>query len=86
MDTALIILMMAACICGCYKNDANLPPRFEGNLAHAVEDHKQPKNPTLPYYTRSYGNIVGGEILSIYTIIFGLSIYGDILYHVNVDM
>ena len=82
MDTALIILMMAACICGCYKNDANLPPRFEGNLAHAVEDHKQPKKPTLPYYTRSYGNIVGrGEILSIYTTIIRLSI----LYQVNVD-
>ena len=73
MNTALSILMMAACICGYYKNEANLPPRFDGNLAQAVEDHKQPKKPTLPYYTRSYGNIVGGEILSTYATIFRLS-------------
>ena len=55
--------MTAACICGCYKNNANLPTPFQGNMAHAVERQKYVNKPSLPYYAQAYGNIISGEMM-----------------------
>ena len=52
--------MLAACICGNYKNSVNQPPPFRGNLAKDEAESKNVKEPTLPYYTMSYGNIITG--------------------------
>ena len=62
MDTALIVLMLAACICGSYKNSVDFPPPFQGNMAQALENNKYSKKPALPYYLRDYGNIRTGTI------------------------
>ena len=61
MDRALVLLMMAACICGSYKNQMNQPAPFEGHLAKDQAELKYSRKPTIPYYVRSYGNIVKGE-------------------------
>ena len=61
MDRALVLLMMAACICGSYKNQMNQPAPFEGHLAKDEAELKYSRKPTIPYYVGSYGNIVKGE-------------------------
>ena len=66
MDTTLIVLMLAACICGNYKNSANQPPPFRGNLAKDEAESKYFKEPSLPYYTKSYGNIITGDGYLLY--------------------
>ena len=47
----------------CYKNNANLPTPFQGNMAHAVERQKYVNKPSLPYYAHAYGNIISGEMI-----------------------
>ena len=61
MDRALALLMMAACICGSYKNQINQPAPFEGHLAKDEAELKYSRKPTIPYYVRAYGTIVKGE-------------------------
>ena len=61
MDRALVLLMMAACICGSYKNQMNQPAPFKGHLAKDEAELKYSRNPTISHYVRSYGNIVKGE-------------------------
>ena len=61
MDSALVLLLMAACICGSYKNQMNQPTPFEGHLAKDEAELRYSRKPTIPYYVRSYGNIVKGE-------------------------
>ena len=56
MDTALIVLIMSACICGHYKDGIHLPAPLEGNLAHVVKENKHPKRPILPHHTGVYAN------------------------------
>ena len=62
MDTALVVLMMAAWICGSFKNGANLPAPFQGNLAKAVVEKDYRNKNILPQYVRTYGNINAGKI------------------------
>ena len=62
MDAALVFLMVAVCMYGSHKNDANLPPLFQGNFAEAVVEHKITKKAVLPYYTEAYGNMGSGKI------------------------
>ena len=61
MDRALVLLMIAACICGSYKNQMYQPAPFEGHLAKDEAELKYSRKPTIPYYVGSYGNIVKGE-------------------------
>ena len=61
MDSTLIVLLLAACICGSYKNQMNQPAPFEGHLAKDDAELKYSRKPTIPYYVGSYGNIVKGE-------------------------
>ena len=61
MDRALVLLMMEACIFGSNKNQMNQPAPFEGHLAKDEAELKYSRKPTIPYYVRSYGNIVKGE-------------------------
>ena len=53
--------MLAACICGSYKNQMNQPAPFEGHLAKDEAELKYSRKPTIPYYVKSYLNIVKGE-------------------------
>ena len=61
MDRALVLLLMAACIGGSYKNQMNQPAPFEGHLANDEAELKYSRKPTIPYYVRAYGAIVKGE-------------------------
>ena len=61
MDSTSIVLMIAAGLCGSYRNNANLPAPFQGNLAQAIEEKKDLSKPSLPYHTRAYGNIPEGN-------------------------
>ena len=61
MDRVLIVLMMAACISGSYKNQLNQPAPFQGHLAMDEADLEYSRKPTIPYYVRFYGNINSGE-------------------------
>ena len=60
MDKKLFVIMVTACICASYKNERNLPPPFQGNLASPVDISKYPKSSNLPYYTRTYEDISAG--------------------------
>ena len=57
MDRVFIVLMMAACICGNYKNKLNQPAPFQGHLAMDEAELKYSGKPKIPYYARFYGNI-----------------------------
>ena len=57
--------MMAACLCGSYKNSVNLPPPFQGNLAHAIEGSKHPNKPALPYYTHVYALVTQTQLFAV---------------------
>ena len=57
MDRVFIVLMMAAAICGSYKNQLNQPAPFQGHLAMDEAELKYSRKPTIPYYARFYGNI-----------------------------
>ena len=58
MGRNLLVLMMAVCICGSYKNQIDHPAPFQGNLAMDEAESKYSRKPTIPHYIRSYGNIV----------------------------
>ena len=60
MDKTLFVILVTACICASYKNERNLPPPFQGNLASPVDISRYPKSSKLPYYTRTYGDISAG--------------------------
>ena len=61
MDSTLIVLMLAGCICGSYNNQMNQPAPFEGHLAKDEAELKFSRKLTIPYYVRPYENIVKGE-------------------------
>ena len=58
MGRNLLLLMMAVCICGSYKNQMDQPAPFQGNLAMDEAESKYSRKHTIPHYIRSYGNIV----------------------------
>ena len=68
MDSTFIVLMIAVCLCGCYRKNVNWPAPFQGNLALAIKERKHSSKPDLSYYTRAYGNIPDGNDTE-YTII-----------------
>ena len=55
MDTKLIFLTLAACMCGSLKRSLNLP--LLANLAHALNEYREPLNIKPPYYTQTYEGI-----------------------------
>ena len=71
MDKNLIFLMIAAFICGSYKNEANRPEPFQGRFAKAIEYHRIPKIIQKPHYLSHYGVISAstGNIYKMYYIL-----------------
>ena len=69
MDTMLAALMIYAFICGMYRNDATLPPPFQGNFAAAVVGDEQepsfdglgPSVDSIDAFTGVNGNLGGGK-------------------------
>ena len=57
MDKNLIFIMIAASVCGSYKNEANRPEPFQGRFAKAIENHRIPKTIPKPHYLSHYGVI-----------------------------
>ena len=55
MDTKLIFLTLAACMCGSLKRSLKLP--LLANLAHALNEYREPLNIKPPYYTQTYEGI-----------------------------
>ena len=72
MDKNLIFIMIAASVCGSYKNEANRPEPFQGRFAKAIENHRYPKTIPKPHYLTHYGVISASEG----------NIYKTILYNV----
>ena len=61
MDKNLIFIMIAASVCGSYKNEANRPEPFQGRFAKAIEHHRYPKTIPKPDYLTHYGVISASE-------------------------
>ena len=67
MDKNLIFLMIAASICGSYKNEANRPEPFQGRFAKAIENRRIPKTIPKPHYLSHYG-VISASTGNIYKI------------------
>ena len=48
MDAKLFLILFAACICGSYKNQRNLPAPFQGNLAISLDGFKTSSDHVRP--------------------------------------
>ena len=57
MDKRLIWIMIAVCVGGNYKNEANRPKPFQGRFAQAIKNHRYPKTTPEPDYLKHYGVI-----------------------------
>ena len=72
-------LLIAACICTCYKNEMNRPEVFQGRLAQAIEEYRRPRSVAMPAYLDKYGNIGEGKMCRLSKLYVG---YNKI-YHLH---
>ena len=66
-------LLIAACICACYKNEMNRPEVFQGSLAQAIEKYRRPRSVAMPAYLDKYGNIGEGKMCKLSKMYVGYS-------------
>ena len=67
-------LLIAACICTCYKNEMNRPEVFHGRLAQAIEEYRRPRSVAMPAYLDKYGNIGEGKMCRLSKLYVGYNI------------
>ena len=65
MDVKLLLVLLAAYICGSYKNQRSLPAPFQGNLAVALDGYTRSMKHVRPYYLEQYGHIGGQPMTDI---------------------
>ena len=53
--------MVAACVCGSYRNSSKLPEPYTENLASAVEKERNEKVFSVPHYIQGHNEIIAGK-------------------------
>ena len=61
MDLKFGLLMVAACVCGSYRNSSKLPEPYTENLASAVEKERNEKVFSVPHYIQGHNEIIAGK-------------------------
>ena len=67
MDTKILLLMVAACVCGSYRNSSTLPEPYQGHLKTPVEKEK---NERAYHFGHTYEEIITGKRDSMCSITF----------------
>ena len=61
MEMKFRILMVAACVCGSYRNSSKLPEPYTENLARPVEKERNEKVFSVPHYIQGHNEITAGK-------------------------
>ena len=61
MDIKFWLLMVAACVCGDYRNSNKLPEPYTENLAKPVEKARKERASPVPHYAQGYKEIITGK-------------------------
>ena len=61
MDRAFWLLMVAACVCGSYRNSSQLPEPYTENRARPVEKERKERASPVPHYVQGYKEIITGK-------------------------
>ena len=61
MDLKFWLLMVAACVCGRYRNSSKLPEPYTENLARPVEKERTEKVFPVPLFTQGHNEIITGK-------------------------
>ena len=67
MDTKILLLMVAACVCGSYRNSSTILETYQGNLKTPVEKEK---NERAYHFGHAYEEIITGKRDSMCSITF----------------
>ena len=60
MDRTFWLLMVAACVCGSYRNSSQLPEPYTENLARSVGNERNERAFSVPHYVHEYKEIISG--------------------------
>ena len=60
MDRTFWLLMVAACVCGSYRNSSQLPEPYTENLARSVGNERNERTFSVPHYVHEYKEIISG--------------------------
>ena len=60
MDQNLLLLIIAACVCGGYRNISKRPEPYTENLAKAVDRQKNEMEYPIPQFLQGYDSIITG--------------------------
>ena len=60
MDRTFWLLMVAACVCGSYRNSSQLPEPYTENLARSVGNERNERSFSVPHYVHEYKEIISG--------------------------
>ena len=60
MDLKFGLLMMAACVCGNYRNSSKLPEPYTEKLAVPVEKERNEEVFSAPHYIQDHNEIIAG--------------------------
>ena len=61
MELKFGILMVAACVCGSYRNSSKLREPYTENLARPVEKGRNEKVFPVPLYMQGHNEIIAGK-------------------------
>ena len=70
MDLKFWLLMVAACVCGGYRNSSELPGAYTENLARPVEKERNEKVFPVPHFIQGHNKMITGKWHSRYYMIF----------------
>ena len=70
MDRTFWLLMVAACVCGSYRNSSQLPEPYTENLARSVGNERNERAYSVPHYVHQYKEIISGTRLLGYNLKF----------------
>ena len=60
MDRTFWLLMVAACVCGSYRNSSQLPEPYTENLSRSVGNERNERAYSVPHYVHEYKEIISG--------------------------
>ena len=70
MDRTFWLLMVAACVCGSYRNSSQLPEPYTENLARSVGNERNERAFSVPHYVHQYKEIISGTRVFGYNLKF----------------
>ena len=61
MDQNILLLIIAACVCGSYRNISKHPEPYTENLAKAVDSQKNEMEYPIPPFLQGHEAIIAGK-------------------------